>query len=1722
MKLKLFLFLFVLSFLGHAQDLTISSTGETGLSGANWTLSANVLNVTGNAIINPSVINGHLASNDLSIIGVSNLYVNGAISWSSNKSLTLNASQNILLYSDVTVGGSSAGLSLFYGGSNATTAPNSSYSCAMSQKNRNKISFASASSQLRIGNEIFTICNTLNQLSSVMTVATSATRVAIGANIYLSDTYSNALFNINFSGKFDGLGHVINGLKIRNSGGASSKTNLGLFAQLQGATVRNLGVTNVDILTNSTSAGTSGSEFRIGSLAGNIGNSALTTTGYSSIAYTTAIESVWSSGNIGTANNFSTDNMSSGDRQKFFFAGGLVGSVNNGTANISRCYSYTNVSSSGSYSDNIAIGGLIGDIGKNINLPVQHTQGTNADMVLNLNKSFTTGSVLSGTYGAYYGTGGVIGVLFASGSSVSNCYSWGSAVSTGSFGGLIGFVLSNSGPISNSYTTQSTPGANFNNSSNIYSSVTAVSPTSGTSLPTGFNNTIWSKETGKLPVLLDLETPPSILYVKVTTDQSSPCSAISVNYTITDASGNLVTLSSLGLATPTGTPVFTINNATPPGTYTGVSYLSGLTLTGANASSYTLNPLPSGVSSHTITGSCSNRQITFNGNTNTAGSSPANITFTTSATLPNQGSLEKTGYQFIGWNTAANGTGTRYDVNATYSVAADITLYAHWLNLSTLGDMTIVASGGSAEGSTWRFGNNSIYPISNTAVTINVSDVLSKMALGNLTIIGANINVNTDVVYATDSNSLTLKASGNIKQAAGVNITTDDSDVIFWSDADASGTASVAGGTIALMNASSIRTYGGNVVLAGGNDTNNDGIPDGYAIGAFATESRGAGLTVNAGLSMDNTSIDAGSGDVLIKGQGTGNLQNFQIGTRLYGGSIKGTNITVDAIGSIRGVSSSNWGLSLEGFTIEGSGIISLTGLGGRAGSSNSDANQVGVEIRRAMDNLSKHSQVKATGNGTILINGIGGSGAFAEVIEQATGIRIEASQINPILSENGDITLIGTSGYSGRGPAISIGSPIASTNGVINFEGFQSTAGTLNLNGNIEIKGTIATDGDINITTPGAVTQTAAITATNLELSGTGTFTLTNTSNNVGTIAGGTLSSKLGSLSYVDSNELTIGALTNPGIIASGKINIQTLTNNLNLNSNVVTDNTATDAIILNAGKSASIGTTTDGDIIVSGTPSVTTGTNGIAKLFSGTNASSTGLTSLVGGNGNTRYGYDENSTIFSPVLVNGNNYAIYRATDPTCEEILAITVQPIVVSDQVCQNTTAETISLTSTASNYSIQWYSNSSNSYIGATLILGATSNSYSLPTTTVGTKYYFAELTSSVTPCAVNTQIVSQTVTPALGSINFISGTANLASDATTATYSVSPVSGATSYIWNVPAGMTLTSQTGPSISVALAGSFTNGTVSVYALNNCGVTQTRTFYATKLTGGIDFNVTGESVLCSNTTETYTATTIADGIYNWTVPIGATIVSGQGTNSISVTAGANFTSGNIKATCVASQYNYESNYAVAGVALPSFISGPSNVCGLSTTTYSVENVSGTTYVWSLPSGMTVVGADNTASINVSISGTINGSITVQAQNDCGLSTRRRFTVNSAPILGGINGANRVCGAVQVVLDSQGNITGNTALNSYTYSVAAVSDADSYTWTVPTGATLVSGQGTTSITVSYNLATFESGTISVQAVNSTCGAGPERNLSVSTVTGTISGPTSLCGLTTVTYSV
>ena len=74
--------------------------------------------------------------------------------------------------------------------------------------------------------------------------------------------------------------------------------------------------------------------------------------------------------------------------------------------------------------------------------------------------------------------------------------------------------------------------------------------------------------------------------------------------------------------------------------------------------------------------------ISFNGNGNTGGSVPVSLTQTCceEITLPsNSGSLSRTGYSFIGWNTEADGSGISYSPNSSYvTPIGNVTLFARW------------------------------------------------------------------------------------------------------------------------------------------------------------------------------------------------------------------------------------------------------------------------------------------------------------------------------------------------------------------------------------------------------------------------------------------------------------------------------------------------------------------------------------------------------------------------------------------------------------------------------------------------------------------------------------------------------------------------------------------------------------------------------------------------------------------------------------------------------------------------------------------------------------------------------------------------------------------------------------------------------------------------------------------------------------------------------------
>jgi len=264
------------------------------------------------------------------------------------------------------------------------------------------------------------------------------------------------------------------------------------------------------------------------------------------------------------------------------------------------------------------------------------------------------------------------------------------------------------------------------------------------------------------------------------------------------------------------------------------------------------------------------------------------------------------------------------------------------------------------------------------------------------------------------------------------------------------------------------------------------------------------------------------------------------------------------------------------------------------------------------------------------------------------------------------------------------------------------------------------------------------------------------------------------------------------------------------------------------------------------------------------------------------------------------------------------------------------------------------------------------------------------------------------------------------------------------------------------------------------------------------------------------------------YQWTLPSGA--IGTSTTNSISVDYGLSAVSGTITVKGVNScGAGVSSTLAITVNPLPSnagAITGATSVCpSAEKLVYSVSPIKGaTSYEWTIPNGVYGIQADGNYYAGPSISTAtpslssriyyqgVSFNLTVKGVNSCGagVSSSLEITVNPVAGNGYISGTATVC---------QGQ-------NNVVYTVTPMTNAISYEWSLPSGAT---GTSTTnSIAVNYGFAAV-SGYIFVKGVTSNCGAGTggEDSFKVtvipSTTAGAISGAATVCqGQNTVVDSV
>ena len=125
--------------------------------------------------------------------------------------------------------------------------------------------------------------------------------------------------------------------------------------------------------------------------------------------------------------------------------------------------------------------------------------------------------------------------------------------------------------------------------------------------------------------------------------------------------------------------------------------------------------------------------------------------------------------------------------------------------------------------------------------------------------------------------------------------------------------------------------------------------------------------------------------------------------------------------------------------------------------------------------------------------------------------------------------------------------------------------------------------------------------------------------------------------------------------------------------------------------------------------------------------------------------------------------------ATQPTCTAP-SITAQP---TGGNYNKNAAATLSVTASGTSLTYQWYSNTTNSTTGATIINGATSSSYSPSTATGGTKYYYCIVSSST--CTTTSNIVAVTVNVPVSSVSLNKNSTSIVENQTeTLTATVSP------------------------------------------------------------------------------------------------------------------------------------------------------------------------------------------------------------------------------------------------------------------------------------------------------------------------------------------------------------
>ena len=374
------------------------------------------------------------------------------------------------------------------------------------------------------------------------------------------------------------------------------------------------------------------------------------------------------------------------------------------------------------------------------------------------------------------------------------------------------------------------------------------------------------------------------------------------------------------------------------------------------------------------------------------------------------------------------------------------------------------------------------------------------------------------------------------------------------------------------------------------------------------------------------------------------------------------------------------------------------------------------------------------------------------------------------------------------------------------------------------------------------------------------------------------------------------------------------------------------------------------------------------------------------------------------------------------------------------------------------------------------------------------------------------------------------------------------------YRWTLPNGAQLISVNTPdssSITINFPTTPTTLVLSVIAVSGCGKSSAKSITLNKTAPSAPSAITGITDICNEIEEdsqtddlTYTATASNNAAsYFWTVPTGATLLSGQGTRSIKVVFLSSFISGNITVQSISPCGNstaksltiYKRVAAIPALIQKEFspisIAAVTNVCGVISETYRIKKVTyATSYNWKLSNGTKASithingnGINDTAVIVTFLSGFAKDTLAVAAVTDCNASVSKTIILNSLLLpptptnIISSSGNYNPCSGTQI------NYSVVVASPTTTQNVASV-----YRWTKPNNTTILSAAvDSSSITLLFNTG-YAGGAISAKGQTACGQMGTAKSVSLKYSTPT---PTSIissrgiynaCAGNTISFSV